>query len=86
MCFVNLYLDALFRRQSSPGCSTADGTPMAPSLDSRTSSVPSLASFSIDRLHLDPGLDFVVHADGTIELTAPGSAAWGKRTPRDWTP
>src|SRR5262245_14721083 len=67
-----LSLDALFRTQSSPGGSTADGMPKAPPLDSRTSSVPSLASFSIDRLYLDPGLDFVVHADGTIELTEAG--------------
>jgi hypothetical protein len=67
-----LSLDALFRRQSSPGGSTSDETPKAPPLHSRTSSVPALASFSIDRLHLDPDLDFVVHADGTIELTAAG--------------
>ena len=51
---------------------------MAPSLDSRTSSVPSLASFSIDRLHLDPGLDFVVDADGTIELTEAGFRRMGQ--------
>jgi hypothetical protein len=72
-----LSLDALFRPQSIGG-STADGTPKAPSLDSRTSSVPSLASFSIDRLYLDPGLDFVVHADGTIELTEAGFRRMGQ--------
>jgi len=73
-----LSLDALFRPQSSPGGSTADEAPKAPSLDSRTSSVPSLASFSIDRLYLDPGLDFVVHADGTIELTEAGFRRMGQ--------
>jgi hypothetical protein len=33
--------------------------------------VPSLSP-SIDRLLLDPGLDFVVHDDGMIELTEAG--------------
>jgi hypothetical protein len=73
-----LFLDALFRPQSSPGGSSADETPKVPSLDPRTSSVPILASFSIDRLYLDPGLDFVVHADGTIELTEAGFRRMGQ--------
>jgi hypothetical protein len=45
---------------------------MAPSLVSRQSAVPSLSPSSIDRLSLDPGLDFVVHDDGMIELTEAG--------------
>ena len=67
-----LSLVAHFTRQSNPGCSsTADETSMAPSLVSRQSAVPSLSP-SIDRLPLDPGLDFVVHDDGVIELTETG--------------
>jgi hypothetical protein len=68
-----LSLVAHFTRQSNPGCSsTADETSMAPSLVSRQSAVPSLSPSSIDRLPLDPGLDFVVHDDGMIELTEAG--------------
>jgi hypothetical protein len=67
-----LSLVAHFTRQSNPGCSsTADETSIAPSLVSRQSAVPSLSP-SIDRLPLDPGLDFVVHDDGMIELTEAG--------------
>jgi hypothetical protein len=67
-----LSLVAHITRQSNPGCSsTADETSMAPSLVSRQSAVPSLSP-SIDRLPLDPGLDFVVHDDGMIELTEAG--------------
>ena len=68
-----LSLVAHFTRQSNPGCSsTADETSMAPSLVSQQSAVPSLSPSSIDRLPLDPGLDFVVHDDGMIELTEAG--------------
>ena len=56
-----LSLVAHFTRQSNPGCSsTADETSMAQRLVSRQSAVPSLSPSSIDRLPLDPGLDFVV--------------------------
>ena len=56
---------ALFTRRSSPQRSSpANEAPKAPSL------VP--ASSSIDRLVLDPSLDFVVHDDGLIELTEAG--------------
>ena len=56
---------ALFTRRSKPACSSpANESPKAPSL------VP--APSPIDRLVLDPGLDFVFHKDGTIELTAVG--------------
>src|SRR5262252_7517209 len=49
-------------RRSSPECSSpANEAPKAPSL------VP--APSPIDRLVLDPGLDFVFHKDGMIELT-----------------
>jgi len=56
---------ALFTRRSKPArSSTANETPKAPSL------VP--APSLIDLLVLDPGLDFVVHKDGVIELTEVG--------------
>src|SRR6266436_1478918 len=56
---------ALFTRRSSPERSSPPNeAPKAPSL------VP--ASSPIDRLVLDPGLDFVVHDDGLIELTEAG--------------
>ena len=56
---------AHFTRRSTPDRSSpANEAPKAPSL------VP--ASPPIDRLVLDPGLDFVVHDDGMIELTEAG--------------
>ena len=56
---------ALFTRRSKPACSSpANGVPKAPSL------VP--APSPIGRLVLDPGLDFVLHKDGVIELTEVG--------------
>jgi hypothetical protein len=56
---------ALFTRRSKPARSSpANEAPKAPSL------VP--APSPIDRLVLDPGLDFVVHEDGVIELTEVG--------------
>ena len=55
---------ALFTRRSKPACSSpANEAPHAPSL------VPAP---SIDRLVLDPGLDFVFDKDGVIELTEVG--------------
>lgn len=54
--------------------STAD----APSLVRGRSGWPSLAPPSIDRLTLDPGLDFVIHADGMIELTEAGFRRMGQ--------
>src|SRR5437660_10489838 len=54
---------ALFTRRSKPACSSpANEVPKAPSL------VP--APSPIGRLVLDPGLDFVLHKDGDIELSA----------------
>jgi hypothetical protein len=56
---------ALFTRRSKPARSSpANEAPKAPSL------VP--APSPIDRLVLDPGLDFVFHKDGVIELTEVG--------------
>ena len=55
---------ALTRRSSPERLSAANEAPKAPSL------VP--APSPIDRLVLDPGLDFVVHDDGAIELTETG--------------
>jgi len=56
---------ALFTRRSKPACSSpANEVPKAPSL------VP--APSPIGRLVLDPGLDFVLHKDGVIELTEVG--------------
>src|SRR5262249_28866506 len=51
---------ALTRRSSPERLSPANEAPKAPSL------VP--APSPIDRLVLDPGLDFVFHKDGMIEL------------------
>src|SRR5215472_16181820 len=56
---------APFTRRSKPACSSpANEVPKAPSL------VP--APSPIGRLVLDPGLDFVLHKDGVIELTEAG--------------
>ena len=56
---------ALFTRRSKPARSSpANEAPKAPSL------IP--APSPIDRLVLDPGLDFVFHKDGVIELTEVG--------------
>ena len=56
---------APFTRRSKPACSSpANEVPKAPSL------VP--APSPIGRLVLDPGLDFVLHKDGVIELTEVG--------------
>jgi hypothetical protein len=55
---------ALTRRASPKRLSPANESPKAPSL------VP--APSPIDRLVLDPGLDFVFHKDGMIELTEAG--------------
>jgi len=56
---------ALFSRRSKPARSSpANEAPKAPSL------IP--APPPIERLVLDPGLDFVLHKDGVIELTEVG--------------
>jgi hypothetical protein len=56
---------ALFTRRSTPEhSSAANKAPKAPSL------IP--APSPIDRLVLDPGLDFLFHKDGIIELTEVG--------------
>jgi hypothetical protein len=56
---------ALLTRRSKPEHSSpANEAPKAPSL------IP--APSPIDRLVLDPGLDFVLHKDGIIELTEVG--------------
>ncbi len=62
---------ALFTRRSTPDRSSpANEAPKAPSL------VP--APPPIDRLVLDPGLDFVFHKDGMIELTEAGFRRMGQ--------
>ncbi len=62
---------ALFTRRSTPDRSSpANEEPKAPSL------VP--ATPLIDRLVLDPGLDFVLHKDGMIELTEAGFRRMGQ--------
>ena len=61
---------ALTRRSSSERLSPANEAPKAPSL------VP--APSPIDRLVLDPGLDFVFHKDGIIELTEAGFRRMGQ--------
>ena len=56
---------ALFTRRPKPEHSNAA---------TRARKAPALvpASFPIDRVVLDPGLDFTFHKDGTIELTGVG--------------
>jgi hypothetical protein len=62
---------ALFTRRSTPDRSSpANEVSKAPSL------VP--ATPPIDRLVLDPGLDFVLHKDGMIELTEAGFRRMGQ--------
>jgi hypothetical protein len=61
---------ALTRRSSPERLSPANEAPKAPSL------VP--APSPIDRLVLDPGLDFVFHKDGMIELTEAGFRRMGQ--------
>src|SRR5262245_29101149 len=62
---------ALFTRRSTPDRSSpANEAPKAPSL------VP--ATPPIDRLVLDPGLDFVLHKDGMIQLTEAGFRRMGQ--------
>jgi hypothetical protein len=66
-----LSLVPLFTRRSSPGPSNSvNKAPMVAFL------VPALSS--IDRLPLDPGLDFVIHDDGMIELTEAGFRRMGQ--------
>ena len=61
---------ALFTRRSKPERSPANEAPKAPSL------VP--APPPIDRLVLDPDLDFIFHKDGMIELTEAGFRRMGQ--------
>jgi hypothetical protein len=62
---------ALFTRRSTPDRSSpANEAPKAPSL------VP--APPPIDRLILDPDLDFIFHKDGMIELTEAGFRRMGQ--------
>ena len=62
---------ALFTRRSTPDRSSpANEAPKAPSL------VP--APPPIDRLVLDPDLDFIFHKDGMIELTETGFRRMGQ--------
>src|SRR5262249_44412268 len=61
---------ALTRRSSAERLSPANEAPKAPSL------IP--APCPIDRLVLDPGLDFVFHKDGMIELTEAGLRRMGQ--------
>ena len=55
---------ALTRRSTPERLSPANEAPKAPAL------IP--APSPIDRLVLDPGLDFVFHKDGMVELTEAG--------------
>jgi len=62
---------ALFTRRSTPDRSSpANEAPKAPSL------IP--APPPIDRLVLDPDLDFIFHKDGMIELTEAGFRRMGQ--------
>src|SRR5262249_49025950 len=61
---------ALTRRSTPERLSPANEAPKAPSL------IP--APSPIDRLVLDPGLDFVFHKDGMIELTEAGFRRMGQ--------
>jgi hypothetical protein len=61
---------ALMRRSSPERSGPANEASNAPSL------VP--APSPIDRLVLDPGLDFVCHKDGMIELTVAGFRRMGQ--------
>src|SRR5262245_64873492 len=57
-------------RQSSPrGPSSADEKPSEQSPVSARSAERRVAPSSLDRIRLDPGLDFVLHDDGMVELT-----------------
>ena len=61
---------ALTRRSTPERLSPANEAPKAPAL------IP--APSPIDRLVLDPGLDFVFHKDGMIELTEAGFRRMGQ--------
>jgi acetylornithine deacetylase/succinyl-diaminopimelate desuccinylase-like protein len=51
---------------------TAPRTRRSSSVDEKSSGQSGDPLPSVDRLRLDPGLDFVVHDDGVIELTEAG--------------
>jgi hypothetical protein len=60
-------------RQSNPGRpGSIDEKPSEPSPVSAQSGQPRAAPSSVDRIRLDPDLDFIVHDDGLIELTEAG--------------
>ena len=61
---------ALTRRSTPDGSTSANAAPEAPPL------VP--APPPIERLALDPGLDFIFHKDGMIELTEAGFRRMGQ--------
>src|SRR5262245_2603768 len=66
-----LSLTAPCTHRSDPGCpSSVDEKPSAPASTQSTS--PRAALPSVDRIRLDPDLDFVVPDDGVIELTEAG--------------
>jgi hypothetical protein len=80
--------ESVLRELSSPRASdanrvpgrsnTADETPLAPFLTPQRPGAPSLAPPCINYLPLDPGLDFIVHDDGMIELTEAGFRRMGQ--------
>src|SRR5262245_30177070 len=60
-------------RQSNPGRpGSVDEKPSEQSPLSAQSGQPRAALSSLDRIRLDPNLEFVVHDDGVIELTEAG--------------
>ena len=68
-----LSLDAPFTRQSNPRRSNSVAKkPSEQCLVSARSGTPRAALPPVNRLCLDPNLDFVVHDDGVIELTEAG--------------
>jgi hypothetical protein len=68
-----LSLTASWTRQSSSGRpSSADENPSEQPPVSARSGEPRAAPSALDRIRLDPYLDFVIHDDGVIELTEAG--------------
>jgi hypothetical protein len=70
--------EAVLRELSLTGPSTSQTHPGHPrAVDEKSSAQASAQSgqprvFSVDRIRLDPDLDFVIHDDGVIELTEAG--------------
>jgi hypothetical protein len=68
-----LSLTASCTRQSNSGRpSSVDQKPSGQSPVAARSGEPRAAPSSLDRIRLDPNLDFIVHDDGVIELTEAG--------------